>query len=59
MYVDGNTGSMIAQVLVAGTAGVAVAGTAAWRKMTGPMRRSKKLEAQNGTEQTDIAAEQK
>jgi hypothetical protein len=58
VYVDGNTGSMIAQVLVAGTAGVAVAGTAAWRKMTGPVRRAKKDSAQVEPNPLDAKTEQ-
>ncbi len=58
MYVDGNTGSLIASAIVAGSAGVAVAGRAAWNKVKSPMRRGK-TEVQNGAEHTDITTEQK
>ena len=44
MYVDGNTGSMLVQFAVAGAATAGVVGTAAWRKVTSPVRRAKKAD---------------
>ena len=55
MYVDGNSASMIAQIAVAGVAGVGVAGAAAWRKVTGPVRRNKK-DAAMAAEQNPLDA---
>lgn len=38
-YLDPGSGSMVAQAVVAGLAGVAVVGKLGWRKLTSPFRR--------------------
>lgn len=41
-YLDPGSGSMVAQAVVAGIAGVAVVGKVGWRKLTSPFRRKRK-----------------
>lgn len=43
-YLDPGSGSMVAQAVVAGIAGVAVVGKVGWRKLTSPFRRKRKSE---------------
>ncbi len=41
-YLDPGSGSMVAQAVVAGLAGIAVVGKVGWRKLTSPFRRKRK-----------------
>lgn len=40
-YLDPGSGSMVAQAVVAGIAGIAVVGKLGWRKLTSPFRRKR------------------
>lgn len=43
-YLDPGSGSMVAQAVVAGIAGIAVVGKLGWRKLTSPLRRKRRTD---------------
>ncbi len=45
-YLDPGSGSMVAQAVVAGLAGIAVVGKLGWRKLTSPFRRKSRPESE-------------
>lgn len=51
-YLDPGSGSMVAQAVVAGLAGVAVIGKLGWRKLTSPFRRNRRVDAEAPAEAT-------
>jgi hypothetical protein len=50
-YLDAGTGSMIAQAMVAGVAGVAVAGRVGWHRVTS-------LRKKRGTDETPVTVDE-
>lgn len=51
-YLDPGSGSMVAQAVVAGLAGIAVVGKLGWRKLTSPFRRRGRPESESPAEAT-------
>jgi hypothetical protein len=53
VYLDSNSGSMIASAIVAGGAGLMVAGKVGMRKVTGVFKRDKGVTPEAGAPTTD------
>lgn len=51
-YLDPGSGSMVAQAVVAGIAGIAVVGKLGWRKLTSPFRRKRRADDGSPAEAT-------
>lgn len=51
-YLDPGSGSMVAQAVVAGLAGIAVVGKLGWRKLTSPFRRRSRPESESPADAT-------